>query len=153
MCTVGNKQIRVRNGTVLAEGYHLAASELLPDGVVCKHLRAEIAVRCIDICSENVHVLITRIPVKAIGCCIGSPDPDQVLKPMMINQTVKHQPPEHFAGLRSFRTPPEPTSGGLVKRSEQNRDLVIVELFKVTGYDVYVAQHSLVFRRGGFGDL
>ncbi len=64
---------------------------------------------------------------------------------MIVNQTVKHDPPERLARFRPFGTPPEPPAGSFVKGPEEDRDFTGVQLLQVAGNDVYITQHHLVF--------
>lgn len=99
----------------------------------------------VDVRAQDVHGFITRIPRRGERV----PHPDQVVKAVMFSQAVVEDIIQLLARLRSLCTPPEPSAFGLVKGTEDDRDVRILESQQLFGNGVNVSDDQGVIGVGG----
>ena len=147
--------LRVRYISAFADGHQLLSLGQVDKSLILALLG--VCVRFIYVHSNNVHILIPRIPVKILVLStsghIHSPHPDEVVQTVHIHQLVIKKPPELLARLCAMSSPPEPCSVRSIKvivarrfveRTPYHRNILILKKLEVSGNFLYILHYEIM---------
>lgn len=88
----------------------------------------------INVGTDDVHYIVTRVP----AWIDRVPDPEKVVKAMIVRHPVVHEAVKTLAGIRAFGSPPEPATFSLVQRSPEDGNVGGLQAFQLRcdGIDV-----------------
>ena len=94
----------------------------------------------IAVIADNINFVVTWVP----ATLWSTPNPNQVVKTMSVNESVSHYVIELQGSAWAFSTPPKPFASCFVERSPEYWDSSILESFQLPSNVVQVSNDQVV---------